>query len=139
MHLLDTVTLSEWYRGNLNLLQRLRQHAPSEVGTTIISRIEVMRGRFDLVLKAATAAEVLRAQQLLEQTETFLDSLLVVPLDETAVADFERLKATKGLKKIGRADPLIASIALAPQATLVTRNLRHFQVIPGLQVANWVG
>jgi tRNA(fMet)-specific endonuclease VapC len=41
------------------------------------------------------------------------------------------------LKKLGRADLLIASIALAHGATLVTRNLRHFHQIPGLYTENW--
>jgi len=33
---------------------------------------------------------------------------------------------------------LIASVALAHRATLVTRNLRHFRQAPGLMVVNWV-
>ncbi len=40
-------------------------------------------------------------------------------------------------RKIGRAELLIASIALFRHATLVTRNLQHFQLIPGLRVENW--
>lgn len=55
-----------------------------------------------------------------------------------AVADeFERLRHNKKLQKIGRADLLIAAIALAHEATVVTRNLRHFRQVPGLQVDNW--
>jgi len=41
------------------------------------------------------------------------------------------------LKKVGRADLLIAAIALAHRATLVTRNVRDFQQIPGLILENW--
>jgi tRNA(fMet)-specific endonuclease VapC len=41
------------------------------------------------------------------------------------------------LKKIGRADLLIASIARANKAILVTRNLKDFRQVPGLQVENW--
>jgi predicted nucleic acid-binding protein len=32
---------------------------------------------------------------------------------------------------------LIAAITRASDATLVTRNLRHFRRIPGLRVENW--
>ncbi len=39
---------------------------------------------------------------------------------------------------MGRADLLIASMALARRATLVTRNVRHFPPVPGLTVENWM-
>lgn len=50
---------------------------------------------------------------------------------------FDRLLGTKGVKRIGRVDLLIASIALANKAVLVTRNLKDFEKVPGLQLANW--
>ena len=49
----------------------------------------------------------------------------------------DRLKLSKKLRKIGRADMLIACIALGHDATLVTRNVRHFSDVPGLRVENW--
>jgi tRNA(fMet)-specific endonuclease VapC len=63
---------------------------------------------------------------------------LVIPFDEAAAARFDQLRKTKGLRKIGRADLLVASITLARRATLVTRNVRHFRQIPDLTVGNWV-
>jgi len=60
-----------------------------------------------------------------------------MPLGRSAIAEFERLRAQKELKKIGGRDLLIAAISLASHATLVTRNLRHFRPIPGLQLENW--
>jgi tRNA(fMet)-specific endonuclease VapC len=51
--------------------------------------------------------------------------------------EFEKLRQNTNLKKIGRGDLQIASIALAHRATLVTRILKDFQQIPGLQVENW--
>jgi tRNA(fMet)-specific endonuclease VapC len=65
------------------------------------------------------------------------DSLHLVPLDTLAAAEFDRLRENKKLKKIGRADLLFACIALAQRATLVTRNLKHFRQVPGLQLENW--
>jgi tRNA(fMet)-specific endonuclease VapC len=61
----------------------------------------------------------------------------IVPFDASASAEFDRLRSDKKLKKIGRADLLIACIALAHQATLVTRNLKHFEQVPGLRLENW--
>jgi tRNA(fMet)-specific endonuclease VapC len=90
------------------------------------------------VFKAATGSELLRAQQLLVRTEELLAQISIVPMDEAAAVQFDRLRAIKKLRKTGRADLLIASIALAHRATLVTRNVRHFQQVPGLTVTNWV-
>jgi tRNA(fMet)-specific endonuclease VapC len=43
----------------------------------------------------------------------------------------------KKLRKIGRADLLIAAISLANRATVVSRNLKDFRQVPGLRVENW--
>lgn len=138
MHLLDTDTLTYLHAGNPRVVKHLRDLADPDVGTTIITKIEVLRGRFDFVLKAATGSELLRAQQLLARTEDLLAQIVIVPVGQAAAVRFDRLRAMKKLRKIGRADLLIASIALAHRATLVTRNVRHFKQVPGLTVTNWV-
>ncbi len=138
MHLFDTDTLRFWDSGHPRVLQRLREVADPEVGTTIITKIEMLQGRFDFLLKASNPAELLRAQELLSRTEVFLERLLVVPIDQRAAALFEHLRTAKGLRQIGRADLMIACITLAHDATLVTRNLRHFRRVPNLRVSNWV-
>lgn len=138
MHLLDTDTLTHLHAGHLRVIEHLHALTDSDIGTTIITKIEFLRGRFDFIFKAATSAELLRAQRLLVRTEELLAQILVVPLDEAATAQFDRLRAKRELRKIGRADLLVASIVLAHRAILVTRNLRHFRQIPGLIVTNWV-
>jgi predicted nucleic acid-binding protein len=86
MHFLDTDTLTHLQAGHSRVTQRLREEADPETGITIISRIETLRGRFDFMMKAANATELVRAQDLLVRTEVFLARLLVVPLDEAAAA-----------------------------------------------------
>ena len=66
-----------------------------------------------------------------------LSRIRVLPVDTAAAAEFDRLRENKKLKKIGRADLLIAAITLANRATLVSRNLKHFKLVPGLPVENW--
>ena len=138
MHLLDTDTLTHLYGGNLNVRAHLRAVDDPVVGTTIITKSELLRGRIDFLLKAATATELLRAQQWFTRTEELLAQILIVPFDGPAATHFDRLRVNKAYRKIGRADLLIASIVLANRATLVTRNKRHFQQIPGITVVNWV-
>jgi len=57
---------------------------------------------------------------------------------DVAAHEFDRLQRQRGLKKIGHVDLLVASIALANRATLVTRNLRHFERVSDLTLENWV-
>ena len=129
MYLLDTDTLTYLYAGNSNVADQLRSIDDTEVGITIITKAEVLRGRIDYLLKAETSENLLKAQELLFRTEGLLSGMLIVPLERSASIEFDRLNSVSKFRKIGRADLLIASITLANRATLVTRNLRHFKLI----------
>jgi tRNA(fMet)-specific endonuclease VapC len=52
MHLLDTETLTYLHAGHPKVIERLSGLADPDVGITIITKIEVLRGRMDYVLKA---------------------------------------------------------------------------------------
>lgn len=138
MHLLDTDTLTHLYAGHPQVIAHLRTVNDPVVGTTIITKSELLRGRIDFLLKGASGAELLRAQQWFTRTEELLAQLLIVQFDETAATQFDQLRVNKAYRKIGRADLLIASIVLANRATLVTRNVRHFRQIHAITVINWV-
>jgi len=116
VHILDTDTLTHLHAGHSRVVQRLHEIADPEIGITLITKIELLRGRYDYVLKAASGSELLKAQQLLAKTEALLDLLRVIPFDASAAVRFDQLRKTKGLRKIGRADLLIASITLALHA-----------------------
>lgn len=138
MYLLDTDTLTYLYAGHPQVVSRLQKAGTPNVATTIITKIEVLRGRMDAVVKATDASKLLYAQQLFMRSEQLLEAMIIVPLDQPATAIFDWLDKAPALHKVGRADRLIASIVLANRATLVTRNLRHFEKVQGLQVVNWV-
>jgi tRNA(fMet)-specific endonuclease VapC len=138
MHLLDTDTLTHLYAGHPRVIEHLQKLKDPDVGITIITKVEMLRGRFDFLLKAGTGEELLRAQHWLDRTEELLAQIIIIPVDEVVATQFNRLRIMKSLRKIGRADLLVASIALTHRAVLVTRNIRHFQQVPGLRVLNWV-
>ena len=138
MIIFDTDTLTFFFRNHPRVLERMQQ-ATDEIVITIISRIETLQGRFDSLLKAADAAELQRGQQRLDEAEQALAKIpKILPINALVAAEFDRLRDNKKVKKIGRADLLIACIALANRATLVTRNLKHFREVPGLLVENWI-
>jgi tRNA(fMet)-specific endonuclease VapC len=136
MIVLDTDILTLFLQNHPRVVERHRQ-AQDEVVITIISQIETLQGRFASLLKAADSAALQRGQQRLDQAERDLKPFRNLPVTAAAAAEFERLRGDKKLKKIGRADLLIAAITLAHRATLVTRNLKDFRQVPGLKVENW--
>jgi tRNA(fMet)-specific endonuclease VapC len=138
MFLLDTDTLTHLHHGHPRVIERLRQAESTEVGTTIVTKVEILRGRYDSLLKAADSQQLLKAQARIEQSERLLREMLIVEFDDDSVSEFDRLRRNKRLAKIGRADILIASIVRACDATLVTRNLLHFRQVPAIKVENWM-
>jgi tRNA(fMet)-specific endonuclease VapC len=104
----------------------------------VITRIEILQGRFAALLKAANGEEMLAAQQRLTENEADLKMIPILLVDSASATAFDRLRMNKKLKRIGRADLLIAAITLANRATLVSRNLKHFRQVPGLSVENWL-
>ncbi len=130
MILLDTDTLSLYFNGHLRVVRRL-ESASEEPFTSIVSRIEVLQGRFSSILKAANAEELLRFQNRLLKADRDLSRFLIVPFNNGAVREFDRLRQIKKLGKMGRNDLLIACIALANDAILVTRYTKDFQALPG--------
>ena len=138
MYALDTDTLSRLHAGDQRLEDRHGRVDPNELATTAVSRIEILQGRFDFVLKASDGQQLIKALAWLTHSEDLLREITVLSINEAAANHFDRLRQIKKLKKIGRADLIIAAIALAHGATLVTRNVRHFRQIPGLRLENWL-
>lgn len=138
MRLLDSDTLSHLWAGQALVAERLAACEDTEVGITSIVKCEMLRARAENLLKAAHVEDIVKAQVRFDRTEQSLAALSIVPFDDRSGEVLRRLESNKRLKKIGRADLLIASIALANEAVLITRNLRHFRQIPNLRLENWV-
>lgn len=135
MFVLDTDTLTHLLVGHKRVTKR-RARTTEEVALTVVTRIELLQGRFASVLKAENGEQLLRAQQRLAENERNLTKFIILTVDAAAVVEFDRLRQNKKLK-IGRADLLIAAITLANRATLVTRNQKDFRKVPGLRIENW--
>ena len=136
MKVLDTDTLTLLLQGHPAVVARRRLET-EDVVIGVATRIEVLRGRFDTLMKAATGEELVRGYRRLEQAERDLAAFAVLPVDAAVAAEFDRLRQHRGLRKIGRGDLLIAAVAVANRAVLASRNLKDFQRVPGLRVENW--
>lgn len=138
MFVLDSNILGAMYAGNTKILQQLEQIDVAEITTTIVNKVELLRGRMDYLLKADCGEDILRAQVLFKETERVLTEIPILDFDQSAAEHFERLNQITSVRKMGRADLLIATIALANRGTLVTRNLKDFQRVPELKLVNWL-
>lgn len=137
MFILDTDILTLHQSGNRAVVEQIQRLGFSQVSITIVTVYEVLRGRFEYLLKAIAGGQLQRASEYLDRSVQLLSEIQVVKVDQAAASEFDRLLAIRQLRKIGRPDILIASIAIANQATLVTRNVKDFKTIPGIKLADW--
>jgi tRNA(fMet)-specific endonuclease VapC len=137
--ILDSDVFTLLQEGDPGVVSHLEQarRMKEDVATTIITRAEVLRGRFDYLLKAADREQFLKAQRLLMRSEQQFGALPVLPLAAAALDRFDTLCRGRGARSIGRSDLLIGAIALAHRATVVTRNVKHFSKIPTLHIVDW--
>ncbi len=131
MLILDSNTISYYFRGDPNVVPRLQALRPVDLGVPAIVEYELRYGLLRMPQEAAgprlaALAQLLRPMQLLA-------------FDSECAAQAARLRVELEAlgTPIGPHDTLIAATALRHQATLVTRNVREFARVPGLQVLNW--
>jgi tRNA(fMet)-specific endonuclease VapC len=138
MFILDSNILTDFFKGHGSIQSRVASAYDVEgVATTVISWFEILSGRIRSVLKAAHRRELLIGAQRFIKDQQGLEEFTILPITHPVADHFGRLLANKKLKKTGRPDLLIACIALANSATLVTRNTKDFEMIPSLKLQNW--
>jgi len=135
MYILDTDHASLYQQGHPALGRRLDRLPPNQLTTSVITYDEQVSGRLAVIHKARTPQERIQAYYWLQRTLHFFCRIPVLPFDEAAATMFQQLTALK--LRMGTQDTLIAAIALANEMTLLTRNLRDFQKVPGLALENW--
>ncbi|RIK74200.1 MAG: VapC toxin family PIN domain ribonuclease [Planctomycetota bacterium] len=76
----------------------------------------------------------------LREVERVTSFAPVVPFDNECADTYSglRLSLERRGRRAGETDMLIASVALTHQATLVTHNIKHFELIDGLQIEDWL-
>ncbi len=119
----------------MRLMERLDASAEPAF-TTIICAEEQLRGWLGELHRMTDAARQIPLYRKLHERIEFYAAWAILPSDDESVATYLRLKQER--IRIGTQDLKIASIALAHDATLLTRNLTDFQQVPGLRVENWL-
>lgn len=130
MKLLDTNICVAWLaEGDAGVR---RQLSALEQGDAVLCSVV----KAELLYGARKSSKPAKNLSKLEALFSLFDSL---PFDDAASEEYGalRVQLESAGAPIGANDLLIASIALANDATVVTRNEREFRRVPGLRVEVW--
>lgn len=137
-YLLDTDHISLLHRNGAEdkrIQSRLAAVAPEQVSLCIINYEEQMRGWLAEIARMRSPHEQEpRYAELGRMLELYCATPLL-PFDAKAITQFQNLWLLR--LRVGTMDLKIAAIALANDATLLTRNLSDFGQIPALTVEDW--
>lgn len=125
--LLDANAVIAILKGHSTLLDRLKQHQPSDFGVPAVVVHELYYGAF----KSQKMAENLDRVEALQ--------FQIVELDREDARQSGRVRAAlaQAGTPIGPLDVLIAGQALARSLVLITHNVNDFQRVTGLRLEDW--
>ena len=125
-YLVDSDWIVDCLRGDRPSIQTLSQIASQGLAVSIISVAEIYEGVYGQS----------DPQTHMETFRTFLRAFTTLTLTDATVDRFAQLRAR--LRREGRAPPdfdlLIGATALEHGLAVVTRNVRHFNRIEGLEI-----
>ncbi|HEX5104496.1 MAG TPA: type II toxin-antitoxin system VapC family toxin [Pirellulaceae bacterium] len=114
---------------------KMSRFATSDFFVTIVSFHEQVAGWYDHLAKAKKQRDVVFAYGMFREVLTDFKALQVLDYYDLAAATFASF--VKQRIRVGTMDLRIASIAVANDMTLLTRNTVDFQRVPGLRFEDW--
>jgi tRNA(fMet)-specific endonuclease VapC len=139
MWLLDTDHVSLILRNELQVKALLAEHI-ADTAVSIITLQEVFNGWVSKLNEPKDTTEriIWKYHQFWLASE-FFKTLPILELDRQAYDRYSQLVAQNPelRKKRIQQDMRIAAIAIANGATIVTRNRRDFELVPGLKIEDW--
>lgn len=135
LYVLDTDTLQLFQDEDANVVARVRAVAPADLATSVVCVEEQLSGWYTQLRQAKRPERLAWAYRRLAVTVRFLSRVQIVDFDEPAIRRYEELKRLK--IKVRKMDLRIAATVLDRDGVLVTRNVRDFRQVPGLQIEDW--
>ncbi|MEZ6063511.1 MAG: type II toxin-antitoxin system VapC family toxin [Planctomycetaceae bacterium] len=138
MLVLDTDHLIELDRASEAgaVLREKLEQSNQNIATTIISAEEQFRGWLAQIHGEPDPHRQIAAYERLNGRIEFFAAWNVLPWTVTAADKFTELR--KSRVRIGTIDLKIASIVLANDAILLSRNVRDIDKVPGLRFEDWL-
>jgi tRNA(fMet)-specific endonuclease VapC len=129
MRHLDTCIVIAYLNGNRAIAEKLKAHLPDVAISTVVLG--------ELLYGARASA---RSTENMENLRRFLRFINVLDYDQKSANAYSRIRLSlrrKG-RPSGESDMMIAAIALAGNALLVTDNTKHFRHVENLRLENWL-
>lgn len=134
----DTDVLTEVLLGNTAYAERAAAIPLHEQAVPVIVVEEIVRGRLNIIRQAEAgraSISLARAYDLFEDTFADFRRLHILSYTEQAEALYQEWWQ-QGIR-LGTHDRRIAAICVVHRATLISRNRRDFERVPGLVAEFW--
>ncbi|MEK7443185.1 MAG: type II toxin-antitoxin system VapC family toxin [Chloroflexota bacterium] len=118
-----------YFNGDQEIAEKIKSHQPNVAVSALVIA--------ELLYGARASA---RSKQNLERVHSLLQAVEVVDFDQQSADVYSRIRLElkeKG-RPTGEMDMLIAAVAIANKATLVTHNTKHFENMGELQLEDWL-
>ncbi len=137
MYILDTDHVSLWLENHPAVRDKAAEFE-ADLAITIVTVQELFNGWIGRLNDPAQANHQIRLYAKLSRVVAYLQEVKVLDLDETADYCFRRMLTDHPQLRKNRVqkDMRIAAIALSLNATVVTRNRRDFEQVPGLAIVD---
>jgi tRNA(fMet)-specific endonuclease VapC len=138
MRAFDTDILRQILRGNPAFAERVAQIPVAEQSLPIVVTEEILRGRLNTIRQAEAGKakiSIEQAYQFFQQALLDIRELTLLPYNSQAEAQYQSWRSRK--LRGSTHDLRIAAICIAHPVTLMTRNRRDFEHVPGLSVEFW--
>ena len=129
MRHLDTCIVIACLNGNRTIAEKLKSHLPDVAISSVVLG--------ELLYGARASA---RSSENLRNLRKFLRLADILDYNQKSADAYSRIRLSlrrKG-RPSGEADMMIAAIALADNAILVTDNTKHFRHVENLRLENWL-
>jgi tRNA(fMet)-specific endonuclease VapC len=117
------------------LRARIAMLPTANVHTSIISFQEQVKGWLAYIHRAKKPDDLLKGFRFLQELLRHYNEFPVLPFDQRAFSEFDRFRRQR--IRVSTSDLRIAAIAKANGVKLLSRNLRDFRLVPGLDVEDW--
>ena len=130
-YLLDTCVLSDFVKGDINTIRKIKNCSPSELAISVLTIMEIEYGT--LLIPGR------RSFSIKKIITDLIKAIKIIPLSNDIAIEAASIRANlhKQGQPIGYYDILIGATASFYNLTMVTSNVKGFNRIEMLKVTNW--